>query len=515
MKPINIIVLFFMVSCAQQAPLTGGQKDVTPPQLDSSKTHPLSLATFFNENEVELVFNENILFGKGKRDLITSPTIYKLETNVFKNKLILKWNDSLSRNTTYQFYFPNSIADLTEKNEISNFKFVFSTGDKIESGKYKGEIMEMPNKQKGEGYLVFLKNTSDTLLNYKTYSNKEGIFEFDYIKPGNYLIGGFNDENNNYKLDSLMENVFFNIDTISIIADSLQQGKHVSFEPVQRVNIEKSSLNEYGKITLEFNQIVDSCFILDTISLVSFYSLKKSKKHTFFINDTLDKYFLLVTSPKQNFSKKIILANTDKKPKKYQLTFKEKQDEKWKLAKHYQLQFNQFLEEVDTSKIILYQDDSVKIDGHYTHSGEILTIDPKRYGQFKLVLLPNSIIGLKSIKEDTSTIHFSIRKDHELGEFEIIIDSLMSSNYILNIHKNDQIVKEIPFKGTHFKMTFNRINPGDYILRLIEDKDKNNYWSTGDIFKLIQPEKIYNYKGNINIKKNWTTSIMWMFNSSM
>ena len=84
MKPINIIVLFFMVSCAQQAPLTGGQKDVTPPQLDSSKTHPLSLATFFNENEVELVFNENILFGKGKRDLITSPTIYKLETNVFK-----------------------------------------------------------------------------------------------------------------------------------------------------------------------------------------------------------------------------------------------------------------------------------------------------------------------------------------------------------------------------------------------------------------------------------------------
>ena len=63
-------------------------------------------------------------------------------------------------------------------------------------------------------------------------------------------------------------------------------------------------------------------------------------------------------------------------------------------------------------------------------------------------------------------------------------------------------------------MTFNRIDPGDYILRLIEDKDKNHYWSTGDIFKLIQPEKIYNYKGNINIKKNWTTSIMWMFNTS-
>ena len=200
---IRFILLYFLVSCAQQTPLTGGQKDVTPPQLDSLRTHPSSLATFFNEKEVELVFNENIQVGNGKRDLITSPTIYQLETNVVKNKLIIKWKDSLSINTTYQLYFPNSIADLTEKNTLSNFKFVFSTGDKIENGKYEGEIIEMPHDQKGEGYLVHLKHVSDTLLNYKTYSNKDGVFEFDFIQPGHYLIGGFNDENNNFELDSV------------------------------------------------------------------------------------------------------------------------------------------------------------------------------------------------------------------------------------------------------------------------------------------------------------------------
>ena len=514
MRYTSFILLCFLLSCAQQTPLTGGQKDVTPPKLDSSKTYPPSFATFFNENEVELVFNENIQVGNGKRDLITNPTIYQLEKNVIKNKLIIKWNDSLSVNTTYQLYFPNSIADLTEKNGISDFKFVFSTGDKIESGKYKGEIIEMPHHQKGEGYLVFLKHISDTLLNYKTYSNKGGIFEFDFIQPGNYLISGFNDENNNYKLDSLTESVFFNTDTIAIIADSLLKGNQLSFEPLKKVNIEKSSLDPYGKISLEFNQIVDSCSILDTISKVLFHSFKKSKTHTFFINDTLDKYFLLVTSPKQNFSKKIILANTGKKPKEYQLIFKEKQENKWKLSKRYQLHFNQFLEGIDTSKIILYQD-SLRLNGHYTHSGEILTIDPEKFGQFKLILLPNSITGLKSTIDDTSTIFFNIKKDHELGELELIIDSLMSSNYMMKISKNDQIVEEISFEGTHFKTTFNRIDPGDYTLQLIHDKDKNQYWSTGDIFKLIQPEKIFHYKENINIKKNWTTSIKWMFNTSM
>jgi len=58
MRYTSFILLCFLVSCAQQTPLTGGQKDVTPPQLDSSKTYPPSLATFFNGNEVELVFND-------------------------------------------------------------------------------------------------------------------------------------------------------------------------------------------------------------------------------------------------------------------------------------------------------------------------------------------------------------------------------------------------------------------------------------------------------------------------
>ena len=61
--------------------------------------------------------------------------------------------------------------------------------------------------------------------------------------------------------------------------------------------------------------------------------------------------------------------------------------------------------------------------------------------------------------------------------------------------------------------SFKRCDPGSYSLKLIQDKDNNQYWSTGDIFNQIQPEKIFLYEGNINIKKNWTTSIKWMFNT--
>ena len=107
------------------------------------------------------------------------------------------------------------------------------------------------------------------------------------------------------------------------------------------------------------------------------------------------------------------------------------------------------------------------------------------------------------------------RRDDNIIAYEISNIQYLRDIIILNITKNDKIVEEIPFKGNHFKMSFNRIDPGDYTLQIIQDKDNNQYWSTGDIFEQIQPEKIFHYEGNINIKKNWTTSIKWMFNTSM
>ena len=53
-----VVLLFF--SCAQQTLLTGGDKDTSPPVLDSLKTIPNPFVTNFNEREIILSFNENI-----------------------------------------------------------------------------------------------------------------------------------------------------------------------------------------------------------------------------------------------------------------------------------------------------------------------------------------------------------------------------------------------------------------------------------------------------------------------
>ena len=71
--------------------------------------------------------------------------------------------------------------------------------------------------------------------------------------------------------------------------------------------------------------------------------------------------------------------------------------------------------------------------------------------------------------------------------------------------------EEFIFNGISFSTQIKRCDPGSYSIKLIEDFDNNKYWSTGDIFNQIQPEKIHLYKDEVVVKKNWTTSINWIF----
>ena len=133
-----------LLSCAQQTSLTGGDKDTLAPILmvDSN----MSLVNM-KQTSINFEFNENIQFLRGKRALITNPSIKDIEVTEKKNKIEINWEDTLNPNTTYSFLFINSIADITEKNKINDFNYVVSTGPKIDSGSLRGTIIKYPEKK--------------------------------------------------------------------------------------------------------------------------------------------------------------------------------------------------------------------------------------------------------------------------------------------------------------------------------------------------------------------------------
>ena len=142
MKYFSLIFGVLLLSaCAQVVAPTGGDRDLTPPEVMSLVPENQSLN--FNANSFTLEFDEYVVLRKLKEQLLVSPPLkYSLESKTKGKNLIFTIKDTLKENTTYVFNFGNAIVDLNEGNPLSNFQYVFSTGPVIDSLSFSGKVVD-------------------------------------------------------------------------------------------------------------------------------------------------------------------------------------------------------------------------------------------------------------------------------------------------------------------------------------------------------------------------------------
>ena len=195
------------LNCANQRTPTGGPKDTIPPTLISSI--PLNETVNFNNNWIELSFDDNINTTALKKNLIISPlTELKYSITTKKNRVRLTFESPLLDNTTYTFNFLQGITDLTEKNPVVNLSLALSTGLFIDSLIITGNVRELYKQQPTKNVLVGLYPYSDSLnlavdkpLYFNT-TNDSGIYKIQNIKFGEYKLFAFSDDNKNFNFDA-------------------------------------------------------------------------------------------------------------------------------------------------------------------------------------------------------------------------------------------------------------------------------------------------------------------------
>ena len=139
-----LFTLFVVISCARQGSPTGGPKDETPPVF--IKAHPDTLATnvAVDLNEAIINFDEYVVLKEYSKNVVISPSfqIPPIVTPqaLAKKYVSIKFQEPLLPNTTYSFNFGDAIQDFNENNKLSNFQYVFSTGDYIDSLKIEGRV---------------------------------------------------------------------------------------------------------------------------------------------------------------------------------------------------------------------------------------------------------------------------------------------------------------------------------------------------------------------------------------
>jgi hypothetical protein len=231
--PLTRFSLFLVLSallgsCAVVSRPSGGEKDITPPRLDSLLSTP-NFQTNYHPEEIVLEFDEFIQLKNATRDIILTPVpeAGKPKYQQRGRRVNIDFSEvELRDSITYQLQFGDAIQDYNEGNPVKNLRFIFSTGSFIDSFSIQGTAEDNLTGKPSINALVGLyRSPSDTILakaspDYFTRTDSSGRFKIDYLSAGTYQLAAYIDDNSNYRFNQGTEAVGFLDELVSVSASS-------------------------------------------------------------------------------------------------------------------------------------------------------------------------------------------------------------------------------------------------------------------------------------------------------
>ena len=228
---LTLASLVIVVSCAKKGSITGGPKDETPPVF--IKAMPPNFSTNFDKNEIRIYFDEYVKLKDPQKQIIVSPPMDPKPTITplggASKYIKIKFIDTLLENTTYSINFGESVVDNNEENPNSFFRYVFSTGDSLDSLSIKGTVGDAIQK-KADSYITVAlyeidENYSDSLVyktvpRYITNTLDSLAFSLHNLKEGKFKLIALKDIANNYIYEPKQDKIGFYEEIISLPEDT-------------------------------------------------------------------------------------------------------------------------------------------------------------------------------------------------------------------------------------------------------------------------------------------------------
>jgi hypothetical protein len=122
---------------------------------------------------------------------------------------------------------------------------------------------------------------------------------------------------------------------------------------------------------------------------------------------------------------------------------------------------------------------------------------------YKLKLFPGAFKDIYGLTNDTIEVTFTTRENDYYGLVKINVkEQKMPLIFQLLNEKETELVKEHWIEGAG-NIVFDYLHPGKYRLKVINDRNGNKKWDTGDYSRKKQPEKVRYHQGTIEVKSNW------------
>ena len=519
-----LIILIFISNCARTGRPEGGPKDGDAPLFVTA--NPPYESINFKKKEIKLNFDEFVKLKNLNKQLVISPPMQYppliSPQGSASKQLKIEIIDTLKLNTTYIFNFGNAVEDNNENNKLENFKYVFSTGNYIDSLTISGDIRDakLLETPRSNNILLYRIDSSfnDSIIynkkpDYITTSLDTTIFRFTNLRKGNYLMIALKESVNDYIFDPKNDKIGFVSDTIQLPRDSILNTPIILFKEDQPYKFKRGKEITKGKIEFGFEGDAKNMKI-NMLSEVpqDFKSVSKFEMD----KDTLNYWFTPFEADSLNFT----IENNQfidtftvrlRKNKIDSLVMSATVKGVFHFRDTFYLTSNTPIIKIDTSKISLFDKDTIAVNYKTLLSkkenkiGFIFAKKPEE--KYSLKFLPSSFTDIYDVKNDTLTYRISTKTIDDYGRITINVNNVNSKNLIVELisGKNQDQLIERQFISTSKKLVFDLLEPKKYTIRAIIDENKNNKWDTGNYLKRQLAEKIiYNEAiNNYDLRANF------------
>lgn len=527
--------ILFIVSCAVQQTPTGGPQDIAPPELDS--VTPPNETLNFDAEEIEMIFNEYVQLENAFQEISISPEPdLRPEFTAKRNSIVVTFADTLEENTTYQINFGKSIGDMNEGNPFPNYKYVFSTGDQIDSLRIQGSVDTYsmgPPDEKTEGYLsnvlVLIHKDQDTISapdslimtkkpGYYTYADSSGNFEITNLKEGTYRLYALLEDNDSRIYDDEEELIAFLQDPLVLGADTLLQTIYLATMEGKDLEI-LNDRNQDARLTLLLNKKTDS-LQLEVISPEQFRGKLLTEEDmatdsvVIWLPDFSYDSVKLAVGENNRYIDTIIFRNFNKKEEldPYGITDNIQQD-MLPPGQHPELTFSRPVDLPAQPRIELLED-SARVD---PGAISLRRLDLRRYALeynwkpksgYQITIGAGFINDIYGAGNNTYQRQFTADSLENYGNITIsyvLSDSLpsLSKEYLVQLITVDNTIIKTDTIDSSVEITYPTLRPEEYLIRVIYDRNGNGRWDGTQLFEKIQPEKILILDPGESLRANW------------
>jgi hypothetical protein len=518
---IFILLTILMTGCAKRGTITGGTKDTIAPVLKMS--FPKNYSTNFKENEIKLVFDENIILKNLNKQLIISPPMAHepiISPTTASKFISIKLKDTLQANTTYSFNFGQSIADNNEGNPYNQFKYVFSTGNHIDSLALGGKIKDAINKEVDSFVSILLYEVNSTFKDSVVYTESPRYitntldslktFKLENLKAGKYLLVALKDRNNNNKFNPKEDKIGFIKHYISIPNDTIYELElfketlpFKTFKPNQASG-NRMVMGYEGKATSSNTKpILNLKNRNTTISTVITQLPKKDSLQIWFKPMKADSLTITVNKDKHkgDYSFKIKELKVDT------LNISAVHNNTLNFRDRFALETTTPLTHVDNSKIKLVNKNgaSVVFTSEQDQFNQRLFLDFKKEPNEKYTFsfLPGALTDFFEQSNDSLTYKVITKNTSDYGNLRVKLQNVKHFPVIVELtnKKGDIIATEYSDKNT--TIDFNFLEPTLFTLRLIYDENKNKTYDSGSYLEKRYAEEVIYFSKEIDVRANW------------